>query len=100
MTSTSPSSAAASQLFNEKNEEQRQTDFSNATAEIYEPSDGGKNNFLGSTQHHPFGTPVQAAYWLNIYKSANYEGTHRFDPAIQWTQEEEKKLVRKVQNRV
>jgi hypothetical protein len=34
---------------------------------------------------------------LDIYKPvAGYEGTHRFDASATWTQEEEKKLVRKV----
>lgn len=50
----------------------------------------------GSHENHPFRDEATAAHWLEIYKTANYEGLHRFDPEYTWTAAEEKKLVRKV----
>ena len=41
--------------------------------------------------------PYEAAEAEEFYKPIEgYEGTHRFDPHSTWSQEEEKKLVRKV----
>lgn len=56
------------------------------------------NDFLGSTQQHPFSSPIQAAFWANVYRKAKYEGTHRFDPSFQWSEADEKKLVREVRS--
>lgn len=39
----------------------------------------------------------EASEAAELYKPIEgFEGTHRFDPSITWTQEEEKALVRKV----
>ena len=55
-----------------------------------------KNEHLGSTQQHAFTVPEAAARWNAIYEEAKYEGRHRYDPMLQWSASEEKKLVRKV----
>lgn len=55
-----------------------------------------KDAYTGSTQQHPFSSEVDAAYWRDVYEKAKYEGRHRFDPAIQWDSDTEKKLIRKV----
>jgi hypothetical protein len=41
--------------------------------------------------------PYEAPEAADIYKLVDgFEGTHRFDPSATWTQEEEKRLVRRV----
>lgn len=93
-TSTIPSSAG-SRFFDEKH-----PDAIPISGEVSDLDDQNqntrKNDFLGSSQQHPFSSPIQAAFWANIYRTAKYEGTHRFDPAFQWGEAEERKLVRKV----
>ncbi|KAI9149129.1 major facilitator superfamily transporter [Paramyrothecium foliicola] len=58
------------------------------------------NGGYGSTDDHIFKDPAVAAHWLNVYNGAKYENRHRFDPAYQWTAEDEKKLVRKIDKRI
>jgi hypothetical protein len=45
---------------------------------------------------NPFADPVFASHWKKVYDEANYECRHVFDPALTWTQEEEKKIIRKL----
>lgn len=80
----------------EKIPAKERSETTNESANFQDPIPRKKSNFLGSTHQHAFSTPAQAEYWLNIYKTAGYEGTHRFDPSLQWTEQEEKRLVRKV----
>ncbi|KAK3360513.1 major facilitator superfamily domain-containing protein [Lasiosphaeria hispida] len=54
----------------------------------------------GSTEEHLFKDPTIADYWRGVYDKASYENRHRFDPEFQWTAEEEKKLVRKIDLRI
>lgn len=49
---------------------------------------------------HIFQDRTLAEHWSNVYEEANYEGRHRFDPTFQWTKEEEKTLVRKLDLRI
>ncbi len=51
-------------------------------------------------EKNPFGNPTVAAHWNEVYESSRYECRHVFDPALTWTEEEEKKLVRKLDWRV
>lgn len=51
-------------------------------------------------QKNPFLDPDVAAYWRGVYDSANYECRHVFDPHFTWSEEEERKLVRKLDWRV
>ncbi|KAF9875932.1 allantoate permease [Colletotrichum karsti] len=55
---------------------------------------------LGSTDDHIFTDPSIADYWRKVYEKAEYENRHRFDPSYQWSAEEEKKLVRKIDKRI
>jgi hypothetical protein len=55
---------------------------------------------LGSTPHHVFSDPATAEAWKLKYEKAGYENRHRFDPEFEWTAEEEKKLVRKIDKRI
>ncbi|KIX97485.1 uncharacterized protein Z520_06937 [Fonsecaea multimorphosa CBS 102226] len=59
-----------------------------------------KHSFTGSTQQHAFSVPIDAEYWKGVYDQAQYEGRHRFDPSIQWSSSEEKKLIRKIDFRI
>ncbi|GAB7326800.1 hypothetical protein MBLNU13_g10740t1 [Cladosporium sp. NU13] len=45
---------------------------------------------------NPFLDPVVAETYRQIYNEAGYECREAFDPDLQWTQEEEKKLKRKL----
>lgn len=47
-------------------------------------------------EKNPFSDPEVADYWRNVYEEASYECRHVFDPSVSWTEEEEKKLVRKL----
>lgn len=54
----------------------------------------------GSTQEHVFSDPAVADHWRAVYERAGYENRHRFDPSFQWSAEEERKLVRKIDLRI
>ncbi|KAK6884880.1 putative transporter [Candida tropicalis] len=78
------------------------------------PSDDSKNKFDINTQSdndlsslesdqlakNPFLDPKVAEYYGNLYKSSNYESYSAFDPHFEWTKEEEKKVVKKINIRV
>lgn len=58
--------------------------------------DGRAGGHLGSTRQHIFSDPATADYWRLKYEKAGYENRHRFDPDVEWSAEEERRLVRKV----
>ena len=43
-----------------------------------------------------FSDPEVKAYYIGVYEKAQYECRHVFDADLTWSQEEEKKLVRKL----
>ncbi|KIH91955.1 allantoate permease [Sporothrix brasiliensis 5110] len=45
---------------------------------------------------NPFLDPEAAAYWRSVYEKAKYECRHVFDPTFTWSDEEERRLVRKL----
>lgn len=45
---------------------------------------------------HIFKDPATVARWTAVYEEAQYECRHRFDPNFTWTEEEERKVLRKV----
>lgn len=49
---------------------------------------------------NPFADPVIAEYYRKIYEESKYECRAAFDPDLEWTEEEEKKLIRKLDWRV
>lgn len=59
-----------------------------------------ENDGYGSSDEHIFKDPVVADLWRGVYENARYENRHRFDPDFQWTAEEEKRLVRKIDLRI
>lgn len=42
---------------------------------------------------NPFLDPEVLEHWRAVYKSAQYEYRHFFDPTLTWSKEEEKHLV-------
>lgn len=47
-----------------------------------------------------FADPEVAAYYRDLYEKSTYECRHVFDPKATWTEEEEKKIIRKLDLRV
>lgn len=45
---------------------------------------------------NPFLDPDTAEHWLRVYEKSQYECRGEFDPSFTWTEEEEKKLVRRL----
>jgi hypothetical protein len=66
--------------------------FSSATSDSDEDGDAFHQN--------PFLDPDVAEHWSNVYEKSTYECRAEFDPAFTWTEEEEKKLVRRLDWRV
>ncbi|KAK2732808.1 allantoate permease [Colletotrichum kahawae] len=76
------------------------TSQSQATDASVSSVKGVSDNAYGSTDEHVFSDPSIAEYWRKVYEKAQYENRHRFDPSYQWSAEEEKKLVRKIDKRI
>ncbi|KAI2624529.1 MFS general substrate transporter [Xylaria nigripes] len=51
-------------------------------------------------KRNPFADQRLAAHWKQIYDNSRYECRHVFDPTLEWTEEEEKKIIRKLDWRV
>ncbi|KAI5956682.1 hypothetical protein KGF57_003402 [Candida theae] len=49
---------------------------------------------------NPFVDPATAQYYRELYEKTNYECRSAFDPDFEWTETEEKKVVRKLNVRV
>ena len=66
--------------------------FVSAASDSDEDGDAYKKN--------PFLDPDVAEHWTTIYEKSEYECRHFFDPSLTWTEEEEKKIVRRLDWRV
>ncbi|KAG5360684.1 putative transporter [Yarrowia sp. B02] len=53
-------------------------------------------NSGSGTSGNIFSDPDVAEHFSKLYEDAQYENRHLFDPEFEWTQQEEKKLVRKL----
>lgn len=53
-----------------------------------------------ATEKNPFADPVVADHWREVYEKSQYECRHVFDPNLTWTEEEEKKIIRKLDWRI
>lgn len=62
--------------------------------------DSGSDEEFGEVAKNPFLDPDVAAHWRQAYENAQYECRHVFDPTLTWTEEEEKKIIRKVDFRI
>lgn len=63
-------------------------------------SDQSTSGDEGYDSKNPFLNPDIAAHWRQVYEASSYECRHKFDPNLTWTEEEEKKLIRKLDWRV
>lgn len=59
-----------------------------------------EESILSAESNNPFRDPVVAQYYRDLYEKSQYECRAAFDPDFEWTAEEEKKLVRKLDIRV
>ncbi|KAL6874441.1 MFS general substrate transporter [Trichoderma longibrachiatum] len=57
--------------------------------------EGGYNE-----EKNPFRDSAVAQHWTEVYEKSQYECRHVFDPTLTWTEEEEKRLIRKLDWRV
>ncbi|KAI0516956.1 MFS general substrate transporter [Xylaria bambusicola] len=53
-----------------------------------------------SLKANPFADPRAAAQWKQVYDDCEYECRYAFDPTLEWTEEEEKRIIRKLDWRV
>ncbi|KAL6819940.1 major facilitator superfamily domain-containing protein [Trichoderma camerunense] len=53
-----------------------------------------------SDEKNPFRDPAIAQHWTEVYEKSQYECRHVFDPTLSWTEEEERRLIRKLDWRV
>lgn len=51
-------------------------------------------------EKNPFRDPAIAQHWTEVYEKSQYECRHVFDPSLSWTEEEERRLIRKLDWRV
>lgn len=45
---------------------------------------------------NPFSDPAVAEHYRNVYEKAQYECRHAFDPELEWSRQEERGLVRRL----
>jgi hypothetical protein len=70
-------------------------------AAVSPPSElSGSDESGYSTEKNPFADPETAEHWRQAYEKSQYECRHVFDPTLRWTEEEEKKIVRKLDWRI
>ncbi|KAH6608346.1 hypothetical protein Trco_001692 [Trichoderma cornu-damae] len=69
--------------------------------QIQQPRDitGSEEGGYDGTKN-PFSDPAVAQHWREVYEKSNYECRHVFDPSLSWSEEEERRLVRKLDWRV
>lgn len=60
----------------------------------------GSEEDVPGNKKNPFRDPVVAHHWREVYEQSKYECRHVFDPSLTWSEEEEKRLVRKLDWRV
>ncbi|EGW31268.1 uncharacterized protein SPAPADRAFT_154163 [Spathaspora passalidarum NRRL Y-27907] len=75
----------------------KQYDSVNITSVDSNSSDDSEKNQLVK---NPFLDPKVEEYYRQVYSESNYESYSAFDPHFTWEEEEEKKLVRKLNYRV
>lgn len=62
--------------------------------------DSGSEEEFNEHSKNPFLDPDVAAHWRQVYEDAQYECRHVFDPTLTWTEEEEKRVIRKLDWRI
>jgi hypothetical protein len=62
--------------------------------------DSGPEDAYDSDGKNPFLDEAVAEHWRQVYHESQYECRHVFDPALAWSEEEEKAIIRKLDWRV
>jgi hypothetical protein len=62
--------------------------------------DSGSVQEFDDVAKNPFLDPDVAAHWRKVYDDADYECRHAFDATLTWTEEEEKRVLRKIDWRI
>jgi len=62
--------------------------------------DSGSVEEILALEKNPFLDPEVAAHWRQVYDDAQYECRHAFDATLTWTEEEEKRVIRKIDWRI
>lgn len=60
------------------------------------PSTGSIDSHGANTSNNIFSDPKTLEHYTTLYEKAKYECRHLLDPSLEWTREEERKLVRKL----
>jgi hypothetical protein len=90
--SASATSDSDSGKFNKENPKAQATPVVSEKSDTFEaPSDRDRD--YGD---NPFSDPDVADYYATLYEKSQYECRHVFDPTLEWSKEEERKLVRKL----
>lgn len=63
-------------------------------------SDGTASSEHSVDEKNPFSDPKVAEYYKGLYEESQYECRDAFDPELEWTPAEEKRLVRRLDARV
>ena len=78
----------------EDNSDAKQLSFSELAVPVPDDQASEKLN------SNPFLDPKVEAHYRKVYEDAKYECRHVFDPHFEWTAEEERRIVRKLDWRV
>ncbi|KAJ5827336.1 hypothetical protein N7447_004099 [Penicillium robsamsonii] len=71
------------------------------TAQISASSTDGSDEEWQKSENHKVEGTFEAGEGYHLYRPIDsYEGLHRWDPNFEWTEQEEKKIVRKIDARV
>lgn len=65
---------------------------------VIEPSAASSTD--GGDEKNPFLDPDVSEYWRQAYEKSEYECRHVFDPTLTWSEEEEKRLIRRLDWRI
>lgn len=85
-----------------KTEDRDGTTYINVKTTLHQPPSelSGSDDNGYDFEKNPFKDQVVALHWREVYKKSQYECRHVFDSSLTWSEEEEKKLVRKLDYRV
>lgn len=86
-------------VLNEKQGAGQEAPVSTYTSDSNESTDGELEKGIpeyGSYPDHVFANEDVANYWRAVYEKSRYEGRHQFDPKLEWSAAEEKRIRRKV----
>lgn len=87
--------SAETQVYNDTLQEDKKNDYlTKISSKTYESDSSEEYN------NNPFADPVVAAYYRDVYEKAKYECRAAYDPEFEWTEEEERSLIRKLDWRV